>query len=548
MAKKNQNLIETLTRGLIKIISETNGIYLNETLELLSFSYLIKESVAAQNAVNEFRQLLANYHNNQVVDLQTLLDHPISSAFFNFFKTFPIPYQEEHIHLTGSLSAEFVYPRLQELLNGPHSALYQQKIVQVYGPSALPIDSEEKLIQLITIKDGDDFNHYLKMLLIPKLILNTRQAHAQAAYHLASELYTKYNVGSIRLKFTLSRDTQISDEQIPFLEHLTPEDVVLGLYQGFMEFQGKYPFFRFVLSPSFRKEANFYDQSKYGNKEEHFLGQVELLLAMLQKYPYLASVLKEIDTVGNEKELFRKKHFQQMRKGLRKLQYTGLKIRSHHGETWHTLKQGVQAVDNAMNIWHIDTLEHGLALGINPNYYFHRLFQEVSRKNKKGIPITKDHKEYLELLDLEWEMERKMILEKILLGDPLNKEEELGFLKTKFFSSREVEHYQHDVLNRMIHKNVSLVALPSSNMKLTGHFADYKIHPFTWWEKKGVQLGIGTDNYIALGTNYIQELLILLYSDPQNLKITKLLMVATGENRRPYVGHLLWSMRKNLST
>jgi hypothetical protein len=118
------------------------------------------------------------------------------------------------------------------------------------------------------------------------------------------------------------------------------------------------------------------------------------------------------------------------------------------------------------------------------------------------------------------------------------------FIKTKFHTAREIEHYQHDVLNRMINKKVSLVALPSSNLKLTGAFPDYKDHPFSWWEKKGVQLGIGTDNYITLSTNYIQELLILLYSNPNSLKITKLLMVATKENRRPYISHLLWEMRK----
>ena len=98
----------------------------------------------------------------------------------------------------------------------------------------------------------------------------------------------------------------------------------------------------------------------------------------------------------------------------------------------------------------------------------------------------------------------------------------------------------------MINKKVSLVALPSSNLKLTGCFPDYKDHPFSWWEKKGVELGIGTDNYITLSTNYIQELLILLYSNPTSLKIMKLLMVATKESRRPYMSHLLWEMRKTI--
>jgi adenosine deaminase len=145
-------------------------------------------------------------------------------------------------------------------------------------------------------------------------------------------------------------------------------------------------------------------------------------------------------------------------------------------------------------------------------------------------------------MDMEWRDES--IREKLINGNPLTEEEQIKFLKTKFHTAREIEHYQHDVLNRMIHKKVSLIALPSSNLKLTGCFPDYKDHPFSWWEKKGVQLGIGTDNYITLSTNYIQELLILLYSNPNSLKIMKLLMVATKETRRPFLSHLLWEMRK----
>ena len=103
-----------------------------------------------------------------------------------------------------------------------------------------------------------------------------------------------------------------------------------------------------------------------------------------------------------------------------------------------------------------------------------------------------------------------------------------------------------DVLNRMINKNVSLISLPSSNLKLTGAFPDYKDHPFSWWEKKGVQLGIGTDNYITLKTNFIREMLILLFSEPENLKITKILMVATKEKRRPFLSNCLWMLNKGL--
>ena len=361
---------------------------------------------------------------------------------------------------------------------------------------------------------------------------------------MASELYHKYNVGSLRLKFTLSRATNISSEAIPGSENVTEEDVVMGLYDGFKKFQKEVPSFKFILSPSFRKELNFFDNVNFSTKEEHFEHQVNALLAILKKRPELKQVLTEVDTVGDERELYRKAHFKELKSGLRKLQYEGLKIRSHHGETWKNLKKGIQSVDNAMNIWHLDTLEHGLSLGINPNFYFHRLFQRVIEKNLKRIPIKKKSGEWEELEDMEWHDPE--IKKKLYEGIPLSEDEKISFLKTKFHTAREIEHYQHDILNRIIHKNVSLVALPSSNLKLTGAFPDFKDHPFSWWEKKGMRLGVGTDNYITLNTNFIQEMLILLFSDSDKLKITKLLMLVTKESRRPFVSHLLWLMRKEL--
>ena len=309
-----------------------------------------------------------------------------------------------------------------------------------------------------------------------------------------------------------------------------------------MEFKKKVPSFNFVLSPCFRKEANFFDDSKYNSKKEHFNHQINQILNIIERNPQLGPYLTDVDTVGNEKELYRKGHFQDMKLGFRKLHYKGFSIRSHHGETWHTLKKGVQAVDNSMNIWHIDTLEHGLSLGINPNFYFHSLYQRVLNLNEQSIPLKAKSQEAQELNEMDWR-EHRSIKEKLLAGTPLEEEEKTIFVKTKFHTAREVEHYQHDVLNRMLTKGVSLIALPSSNKRLTGSFEDYKDHPFSWWEKKGVKLGVGTDNYITLNTNYIQELLILLYTDAESLKITKLLMVATKEERRPYISQLLWQMR-----
>jgi hypothetical protein len=198
-----------------------------------------------------------------------------------------------------------------------------------------------------------------------------------------------------------------------------------------------------------------------------------------------------------------------------------------------------------MNIWHVDTLEHGISLGINPNFYFQRIYQETIRKNRRGEPVLPQDDVYKEILELDWSSS-KFILDKILAGEILSEEENTLFLKAKFHTAREVEHYQHDVLNRLIQKQINLVALPSSNNKLTGKFQDYKDHPFSWWEKKNVNLGVGTDNYITLNTDFLQEMLIILFTDSKNLKITKLLMVVTGETNRPYISHHLWKMRKRL--
>ncbi|XGC81158.1 hypothetical protein ACES2L_01525 [Bdellovibrio bacteriovorus] len=533
-----------LTSALTKIISETNGISLSDTIDLLLSSDLQQQHPDAYQQVANFRELLNQFQINQVT-ISSLLKHPLSAALAEFFSHFPLKYNEEHIHLTGAITAEFIYPRLKKLLEGPHKAVYEEKIKEVYGENALPIRSVADVDKLIRLQENEGFSRYLKILYLPKLIFISREAHEEAAYHMAEELYHKYNVGKIRLKFSLSRSTASSSEQIPGIDDVTSEDVVLGLYDGFKKFQVKHPDFDFILSPSFRKEANHFDAEKFPTRQAHFIEQINEIIALLDQHPFLIRHLTDVDTVGDERELYRKEHFNEMQGGFRKLQYRGFKIRSHHGETWYTLKKGIQAVDNAMNIWHIDTLEHGISLGINPNKYFHRIYQDIHAKNQKGLAITEKDPLYRELSELDWGFNRH-VLEKIKAGTVLTAEEDILFVKAKFHTAREVEHYQHDVLNRMIQKGVTLVSLPSSNNKLTGKFEDYKDHPFSWWEKKGVQLGVGTDNYVTLNTNFIYEMLILLYTDCVNLKITKLLMVTTGETRRPYISHLLWAMRKKL--
>jgi hypothetical protein len=540
MAKTNK--IDQLTDHLIKIISETNGISLADTLELAVMGEAKDDNPLVKKSLLEFRRLIYGFQSDEV-DIKTLLAHPVATALFHFFKRFPKPYIEEHIHLTGSLTAEFIHPHLMKLLKGPDQQIYFEIINKVYGEgTAQRIETVEDVDNLIRLKDDEYFDRYLKILLLPKLILTSKDMHRLAAYHMASELYYKFNVGKIRLKFTLSRANQSADEQIPGLQNLKEEDVVLGLYDGFMQFKNKHSNFDFVLSPCFRKEATFFDAANFSTKKEHFIHQVDAILEMLDNYPFLVPYLCEVDTVGSERDLYRKGHFAEMQQGFRKLHFKGFAIRSHHGETWHTLKKGVQAVDNSLNIWHIDTLEHGLSLGINPNYYFHSLYRRLVIDNERGQAVKEGSSEYKELMDMDWR-EYGHIREKLFEGKLLTQDERREFVKVKFHTAREVEHYQHDVLNRMINKGVGLIALPSSNNKLTTSFEDYKDHPFSWWEKKGLKLGVGTDNYVTLNTNYIQELLILLFTDPENLKITKLLMVATGENRRPLLSQLLWKMR-----
>ncbi|HEX7676058.1 MAG TPA: hypothetical protein VF412_17915 [Bdellovibrio sp.] len=540
----NTDIHNQLVSALTTIISETNGISLADTVDLLLSSDLDETHPNAHKTVVEFRDLLNRFQINQVT-IQALLKHPVSAALFEFFKNFPLKYHEEHIHLTGAISAEFIYPRLKKLLEGSDKKIYEEKIAEVYGAEALPIRSVADVDRLIRLQENEGFSRYLKILYLPKLIFLNREVHAEAAFHMAQELWEKFNVGSVRLKFSLSRSTSSSSEQIPGIDDVTPEDVVLGLYDGFKKFQDQHPDFKFILSPSFRKEANHFDAEKFKTRKEHFMEQIDEIVHMLDKYPFLIPHMTDVDTVGDERELYRKEHFNEMQSGFRKLQYRGFKIRSHHGETWHTLKKGIQAVDNAMNIWHIDTLEHGISLGINPNKYFHRIYQDITKLNHAGKGVDAKHPLYRELIELDWGSHED-VLQKLLKGERLTEAEDVLFVKAKFHTAREVEHYQHDVLNRMIQKGVTLVSLPSSNNKLTGKFEDYKDHPFSWWEKKGVNLGVGTDNHITLNTNFIQEMLILLYTDAVNLKITKLLMVTTGETRRPYISHLLWTMRKKL--
>jgi hypothetical protein len=298
----DQKTQEVLFKHLTRTICETNGISLSDTLELMAHSSLEIENKKAYQLVLEFDALVTDFQQNKIL-IHELMDHPFNEVLFQFFKKFPLKYSEEHIHLTGALTADFIYPRLKKLIEGPHKDLYEKKIKEVYGDKAWPIKSVEDVDRLIRLEPGEGFLTYLRILYLPKLILVDRKAHEESAYSMARELYEKYNVGKVRLKFSLSRASSNSTEQIPGADDVSPEDVVLGLYDGFKKFQDTHQDFDFILSPSFRKEASFFDATKYKTRKEHFEAQVNELVKMLDKYPFLQKHMTDVDTVGNENDL-----------------------------------------------------------------------------------------------------------------------------------------------------------------------------------------------------------------------------------------------------
>ncbi|RYZ86835.1 MAG: hypothetical protein EOP04_13020, partial [Proteobacteria bacterium] len=112
-AKTKTDLVKWLTM----IISETNGISLKETLNLLISSDLNGENKHALALIIEFKELLEEFVTNKV-SINILLNHPFSECVFEFFKAFPIKYYEEHIHLTGSLTGSTISPRTAVKLLG----------------------------------------------------------------------------------------------------------------------------------------------------------------------------------------------------------------------------------------------------------------------------------------------------------------------------------------------------------------------------------------------------------------------------------------------
>src|SRR4051812_19849553 len=105
------NVHQQLVAAWTEIISETNGISLNDTLELLLTADRVQNSSELKKIIESFEIDLHKFVNDQL-PIGALLEHPAAVALADFFRKFPIPYRDEHTHLTGALSSEFIYPRL----------------------------------------------------------------------------------------------------------------------------------------------------------------------------------------------------------------------------------------------------------------------------------------------------------------------------------------------------------------------------------------------------------------------------------------------------
>ena len=124
----SSDLVRRLTSFLTQLISETSGLSLEDTLVLAEGSPQLEPDLAA--AIREFHQRLGEFRLGRS-SIESLFAHPVSHALTAFFHACPIPFRDEHIHLTGSLDSDFVWSRLGALLDGPHRAMYEERIARV---------------------------------------------------------------------------------------------------------------------------------------------------------------------------------------------------------------------------------------------------------------------------------------------------------------------------------------------------------------------------------------------------------------------------------
>ena len=86
---KNQEITHSLEIELAKIISETNGISINDTIELLYHSYSLSQRPIIKKSVHEFMKLLSDFQADEI-GIDTLMLHPFSLALMNYFRKFSL--------------------------------------------------------------------------------------------------------------------------------------------------------------------------------------------------------------------------------------------------------------------------------------------------------------------------------------------------------------------------------------------------------------------------------------------------------------------------
>src|SRR5258708_31738582 len=100
--------VSRLTRLFTQLISETSGLSLEDTMKLARQSALIEDDAESRALVADFHDRLGHFRLNQS-QIEPLLEHPIAHAPAAFVPAFPLPFHDEHIHLTASLHAQFLW-------------------------------------------------------------------------------------------------------------------------------------------------------------------------------------------------------------------------------------------------------------------------------------------------------------------------------------------------------------------------------------------------------------------------------------------------------
>src|SRR5690349_18166321 len=97
---RRMDLVPRLTRLFTQIISETNGLSLEDTLALAEQSPELERDGELRACVEEFHHRLGQFRLN-LTQIEALLEHPVAKALEAFFRAFPLPFRDEHTHLTG---------------------------------------------------------------------------------------------------------------------------------------------------------------------------------------------------------------------------------------------------------------------------------------------------------------------------------------------------------------------------------------------------------------------------------------------------------------